>query len=104
MLTPGKWCPFEINLTTTWTAPYFDHRYLGQHQIQWFLHKNKRSYIIFCDNNHPRASAHRSCLKDNVQDYAHAVQIVVYFRTSNPIFSWHTRLKVGKKQEKNVLE
>jgi hypothetical protein len=29
MLTPGKWWPFEIYLTTTWTAPYFDHTYLG---------------------------------------------------------------------------
>jgi hypothetical protein len=70
MLTPGKWRPFEIYLTTTWTAPYFDHTYLGlpstQHQIEWFLDKNKRSYIIFCDYNHSRASAHRSCLK--VQD------------------------------------
>jgi hypothetical protein len=29
MLTPGKWRPFEIYLTATWTAPYFDHTYLG---------------------------------------------------------------------------
>jgi hypothetical protein len=29
MLTSGKWWPFEIYLTTTWTAPYFDHTYLG---------------------------------------------------------------------------
>jgi hypothetical protein len=28
-LTPGKWWPFGIYLTTTWTAPYFDHTYLG---------------------------------------------------------------------------
>jgi hypothetical protein len=28
-LTPGKWWPFEIYLTTTWTAPYCDHTYLG---------------------------------------------------------------------------
>jgi hypothetical protein len=24
MLTPGKWWPFEIYLTSTWAAPYFD--------------------------------------------------------------------------------
>jgi hypothetical protein len=29
MLTPEKWRPFEIYLTTTWTASYFDHAYLG---------------------------------------------------------------------------
>jgi hypothetical protein len=29
MLTPGKWWPFEIYLATTWSAPYFDHTYLG---------------------------------------------------------------------------
>jgi hypothetical protein len=28
MLTPGKWRPFEYH-TTTWTAPYFNHTYLG---------------------------------------------------------------------------
>jgi hypothetical protein len=48
MLKPGKWRPFEIYLTTTWTAPYFDHTSashisrLFQHQIEWFLHKNKK--------------------------------------------------------------
>jgi hypothetical protein len=34
MLTPGKWRPFEIYLTTTWTAPYFDHTYLGFSSIK----------------------------------------------------------------------
>jgi hypothetical protein len=29
MLTPGKWWPFEVYLTITWTAPNFDHTYLG---------------------------------------------------------------------------
>jgi hypothetical protein len=34
MLTPGKWRPFEIYLTTLWTAPYFDHTYLGFSSIK----------------------------------------------------------------------
>jgi hypothetical protein len=34
MLTPGKWRPFETNLTTTWTAPYFDHTYLDFSSIK----------------------------------------------------------------------
>jgi hypothetical protein len=29
MLTPGKWRPFEIYLTTIWTTHYFGHTYLG---------------------------------------------------------------------------
>jgi hypothetical protein len=40
ILTPEKWRPFEIYLTTTWTAPYLITHILAQYQPEWFLHKN----------------------------------------------------------------
>jgi hypothetical protein len=48
MLTPKKWRPFEIYLTTIWTAPYFDHTYLGFSSIKsnGFLTKTKEASII----------------------------------------------------------
>jgi hypothetical protein len=53
MLTPGKWRPFEIYLSTTWTAPYFDHTYLGFSSIksngifQNFFSKIRKKLRIF---------------------------------------------------------
>jgi hypothetical protein len=49
MLTPGKWWPFEIYLTTAWTAPYFDHTYLGFPSIKsnGFFTKTKEASIIY---------------------------------------------------------
>jgi hypothetical protein len=46
MLTPGKWRPFEMYLTTTWTAPYFDHTYLGFPSINsnGFFTKTKEAF------------------------------------------------------------
>jgi hypothetical protein len=49
MLKPGKWRPFEIYLTTTWTAPYFDDTYLGFPSIKSndFFTKIKEASIIY---------------------------------------------------------
>jgi hypothetical protein len=43
MLTPEKLWSFEIYLTTTWTAPYFDHAYLGFSSI-----KSNGFFCVFC--------------------------------------------------------
>jgi hypothetical protein len=45
--TPEKWRPFEIYLTTTWTARYFDHTYLGFSSIKsnGFFTKTKEASI-----------------------------------------------------------
>jgi hypothetical protein len=49
MLTPEKWRPFEIYLTTTWTAPYFDHTYLGFPSIKsnGFFTKTKEAILLY---------------------------------------------------------
>jgi hypothetical protein len=49
MLTPGERWPFEIYLTTTWTAPYFDHTYLGFPSIKsnGFFTKTKEAMLYF---------------------------------------------------------
>jgi hypothetical protein len=97
MLTLGKWRPFEIYLTTRWSTPYFDHTYLGFSSIKsnGFFTKTKETilYFVIITILEHRRTVHASKSK-----------IVVYFRTSNPIFSWHTRLEVGKKTKKKVVE
>jgi hypothetical protein len=49
MLTPGKWRPFEIYLTTTRTAPYFDQTNLGFSNIKsnGFFKKTKEASILY---------------------------------------------------------
>jgi hypothetical protein len=49
MLTPGIWRPFEIYLTTTWTAPYFDHTYLGfsSTKSDGYFTKTKEAILYF---------------------------------------------------------
>jgi hypothetical protein len=49
MFSPGKWWPFEIYLTPTWIAPYFDHTYLGFPSIKsnGFFTKTKEASIIY---------------------------------------------------------
>jgi hypothetical protein len=48
MLTPGKWWPFEIHLTTTWTASYFDHIDLNFSSIELLglFTKTKEPFFI----------------------------------------------------------
>jgi hypothetical protein len=49
MLTPEKWWSFEIYLSVTWNAPYFDHTYLGFSSIKSnsFFTKTKEAILYF---------------------------------------------------------
>jgi hypothetical protein len=46
---PPEWLPFEIYFSTTWTAPYFDHTYLGFPSIKsnGFFTKTKEAILYF---------------------------------------------------------
>jgi hypothetical protein len=77
MLIPGIWWQFEIYLTTTWTASYFDNKYIGFPSIKsnGFFTKTKEALIKIILQH--RRTVHASKSKIT-----------------------HTRLKVGKKTKK----
>jgi hypothetical protein len=66
MLTPGKWRPFKLYLTTTWTAPYFDHTYLGFSSIKMndFFTKQKKQALFIVIKTLSTFGGHETLVSD----------------------------------------
>jgi hypothetical protein len=100
MCAPGKWRPFEIYLTTTWTAPYSDHTYLGFSSIKSSGFFTKKEAILYFAIK--TILEHRRTVHASIKSKITLMLYKLWFILAHRIKFFHVTLdcKLGKNKKK----